>query len=236
AFGPVPVRRYSYILSDALLPRDLGPYSVGPGDDCLMIGRYVNHLGEQFERSVVRFGNLAMLPELIWQEGRSFEQESFLVDMRSVPGFSGSQVVVYFPESGSRGVAKPEGGIPVEGWSVKIGCAWLLGINWGHLPAVDNLLDDDGKKIGRVRLPTGMVGVVPAWKLGELLNEPTKVKPERERAEAALAEDHPAARQLDESRSDEFERFESTLSKLAQVPKSWWWCLRHPLRRAPPGR
>jgi hypothetical protein len=54
---------------------------------------------------------------------------------------------------------------------------------------VDDLLSDDGTKvIGRVRLPTGMAAVVPAWKLGELLEEPERVKPEREAAEAEAAE------------------------------------------------
>jgi len=56
-----------------------------------MVGRYINQELRQFDRPVARFGNLAMLPEPIHQRERSFEQESFLVDMRSQAGFSGRQ-------------------------------------------------------------------------------------------------------------------------------------------------
>ncbi len=67
-----------------------------------MVGRYINQEHRQFDRPVARFGNLAMLPEPIHQRERSFEQESFLVDMRSQAGFSGSPVFVYYEEPGWR--------------------------------------------------------------------------------------------------------------------------------------
>src|SRR5205814_1548496 len=101
--GVVAERRYFFADTDHLLARsDLSEYGVGPGDECMMIGRYINHAGEQFDRSAIRFGNIAMLPEPIRQQERSFEQESFLVDMRSVAGFSGSVVWAYYESSGPR--------------------------------------------------------------------------------------------------------------------------------------
>src|ERR1700726_772275 len=101
--GALPERDWWYVPEDLLLRLDnVGPDEVGAGDDCVMVGRYITRDLRQFDRPVVRFGNLAMLPELVRQEERSFDQESFLVDMRSHAGFSGSPVYVYFEEPGWR--------------------------------------------------------------------------------------------------------------------------------------
>jgi hypothetical protein len=230
AFGAVPMRRYRYILNDSLLPRDGGPYRVGPGDDCVMVGRYINLSGQQFDRSTVRFGNIAMMPALVRQRLRAFDQESFLVDMRSVPGYSGSQVIVYFNEPPIRADSEEEAQELLDrAWSGVMGRAWLLGIDWGQVPVVDDLLSEDGTKvIGRVRLPTGMAGIVPAWKLAELLEEPERVKPEREAAEAEAAEfnendavlHHVEVETVNsESDNPELENFDRTLHKLVNTPK-----------------
>ena len=51
--------------------------------------------GKQRNRPTVRFGNVAMMPEDVWHEAAQRYQESFLVEMRSLPGYSGSPVFVY---------------------------------------------------------------------------------------------------------------------------------------------
>ena len=88
----IPVDGYCFFDADRLISPDDFGWGAGPsiGDECLMVGRYINHDDQQFDRGVVRFGNLAMFPESIRQHGRAFDQEGFLVDMRSVSGFSGS--------------------------------------------------------------------------------------------------------------------------------------------------
>jgi hypothetical protein len=228
---------------DLLLSReDLNPeerpYQVSPGDDCLMVGRYINQDLRQFDRPVVRFGNLAMLPEHVYQHERSFDQESFLVDMRSQPGFSGSPVFVYYEETGWRYLPPlrevPETEDPVKDAEDRVKAleeqtagrhvsgvmskTWLLGIDWGHLPVWGDVYDDSKQRIGRTRVSTGMAGVVPAWKLRDLLNE-EGIRMARDKAEERLAEKDEGAAELDASKPDEFAEFEDLTRKLVQVPK-----------------
>ena len=150
---------------------------VAPGDDCFMVGRFVRPDREQLSRPVVRFGNIAMTPpEAIKQRDRlDYEQESFLVDMRSLSGFSGSAVVLYYETVGTRGPV----GVPEDDptfskratqmdWSGVIGNAWLLGIDWGHLPVHAEVRDLSGNKLDepyKIQVNSGMAAVVPAWKL-----------------------------------------------------------------------
>jgi hypothetical protein len=190
-----------------------------------MVGRYVNHEMRVFDRAVVRFGNVAMLPEVVWQEDRGYNQESFLVDMRSISGFSGSQVIVYYATTGS--VPIPDSNVTLPGLDGErdiIGNAWLLGVDWGHLPVGVDLKDKGKNVIGRMAVNSGMAGVVPAWKLGEILDQP-KIRAAREKAEAEIL----AAREssmggvldvLDEpSPPEEFAAFEDLTDRLLRVPK-----------------
>jgi hypothetical protein len=246
--GAVPDHAYWYVPDQLLLSRaDLSPeerpYQIAPGDDCLMVGRYINREQRQFDRPVVRFGNLAMLPEVVYQEERSFDQESFLVDMRSQAGFSGSPVFVYYEAEGWRALPpmpdlpeiddfeEPEERVKAADARIEaleqrvagrhssgiMGKTWLLGVEWGHLPVWENVYDGD-QKIGRMRVSSGMAGVVPAWKLADLLNE-KDIQMARDKTEKQLAERDEGAAVLDASKPDEFARFEDLAQKLVQVPK-----------------
>jgi len=236
--GDVAAGDYWYIGDHLLLTQaDVSPQGIGPGDDCVMVGRYINQEHRQFDRPAVRFGNLAMLPESVYQDKRSFDQESFLVDMRSHAGFSGSPVFVFYETEGWRYLPPlaetPETGNELEDSKRRLvaleqrvvgrhtsgimGKTWLLGIDWGHLPVWDDVFDDN-QKIGRMRVSTGMAGVVPAWKLAELLSE-EGIRMARDKAEKQLRERDEAAAILDTSEPDEFARFEDLTRKLVQVPK-----------------
>lgn len=190
----------------------------------------------------MRFGNLAMMPELINQPKRAFEQESFLVDMRSQAGFSGSPVFVYFESTGWRNlpdlperlpddsddhdanVKAIEANIkaledrvkdrPTSGVMERV---WLLGIDWGHLPVWDDVFDGN-QNVGRMRVSTGMAGVVPAWKLFDLLHD-EEMAMARDKAEEELVERDEGAAVLDASKADNFDQFEDLTRKLIQVPK-----------------
>src|SRR5439155_21246754 len=77
---------------------DLEEYNVGPGDEVFLVGRFVSHDGQLRNTPVVRVGSIAMMPgEPVRQELRSFDQLSYLIEARSLSGFSGSPVLLYIP-------------------------------------------------------------------------------------------------------------------------------------------
>lgn len=181
-------------------------FEIGPGDDCFVVGRFVNHEGKQRNLPSVRFGNIAQMPwEPIIVGG--FAQESFLVEARSIAGYSGSPVFVYLPRQ-IDGSLNPElvsmaqrGTLKIPGVSAKrvhlpfqIG-PLLLGVSYCHT------MDDapvQSKETGEpvrdwvVKSNTGMMGVIPAWKLHGLLRG-EEMRPVREaarkEAEAAAGEE-----------------------------------------------
>lgn len=233
SLGAVPGGQFWCFGADTILSRAvIDQESIGPGDDCLMIGRYINPELRQFDRPAVRFGNLSMMPELINQPLRAFEQESFLVDMRSQSGFSGSPVVAYFEELGwrnlpplpdeveddpaakRRALQERVAGRPLSGLVSKM---WLLGIDWGHLPVFGDVVDGT-KKVGRMSVSTGMAAVVPAWKLLDLLHEEGIVKT-RDKAEKELAKLSESTTVPDTGGAGEFVPFDDLTRKLIQVPK-----------------
>lgn len=123
---------------------------IGIGDEIFMLGRFINHQGRETIKPAVRFGNISMAPAPIRNPNSQRDQISYAVEMRSRTGFSGAPVIVYrIP--GAALAELPKG---YEG-------SWgILGVNWGYI------LDEDGEN-------TWLNGVVPSWRVIELLNEPT---------------------------------------------------------------
>jgi len=199
-----------------LRPEELTEFGVGPGDDCLMVGRHINHEGRQFDRAILRFGNLAMLPELIFQPKRAFNQESFVVDMRSAPGFSGSAVLVYYEQTGPREPTATWPEMVKKPWSGSLGHVRLLGVHWGSLPTWEDTTDERGAKTGR-RVNSSMACTVPAWKLRELLEEEEGLVKARKAADEAYEVEHQEGAAM-ESLS-EFDRFEALARAVVNVPK-----------------
>ncbi len=134
---------------DLITEETVSKSDLGVGDDVYMMGRFINHQGRKTIRPAVRFGNISMMPEMIGNSAINQDQLSYAVEMRSRTGFSGSPVVVY-RQKGMSLKELPEG--HDTGWGV-------LGINWGHI------LDEDGEN-------TWLNGVVPAWKIIEVLQTP----------------------------------------------------------------
>jgi hypothetical protein len=63
---------------------------------------------------------------------------------------------------------------------------YLLGIDWCHLCDTSPVTDKDGKKLEygwKVSQNTGMAGVIPAWKIAEVLNCEVFVKDREKEAE-----------------------------------------------------
>lgn len=154
---------------DHFITKDLvHELNVGPGDDVFVVGRFINQEGRQCNSPSARFGNIAQMPPEPIRLSRGtgfFEQESFVVEAKSIGGYSGSPVFVGFnpllerPERPGKATNR----------------AYLLGVCWGYINDWTPLCDANGEPLPsgyQVRSNTGMMSVVPAWKLHEMLYHP----------------------------------------------------------------
>jgi len=93
------------------------------------------------------------------------------VEAKSIGGYSGSPVFVHLAPLSARPQKNDPHATPLVVPFPGIG-PWLLGIDWGHLTSWEPVMDDTGHPIRqgwKVNANTGMMGVVPAWKLEEML-------------------------------------------------------------------
>jgi hypothetical protein len=156
---------YSVIETDMFVTKEfMERQNMGPGDEVFMVGRFGTHEGRQRNTPVVRFGNISMMPWEPIMHGRGLTVESFLVETRSLSGFSGSPVFVYHT---------PHTPYPSDFPDREEGI-WLLGVDWGHLPIFENVKEknrkDDVPEGWVVESNSGQMAVTPAWKLQELLD------------------------------------------------------------------
>lgn len=129
-------------LNNFITKEILDNYNIGPGDKTFAVGRFVNHEGSIKNLPTVRFGNIAQMPWEPIRQDNGFLQESFLVESRSVGGYSGSPVFCFIPPGSIRS--------GVSGWADKILLnhgPWLLGINWGHINDWQPVCDSLGRPI-----------------------------------------------------------------------------------------
>jgi hypothetical protein len=188
---------FAFSIKDFVTEKRIADEDIGIGDDTVMIGRFINHDGCQRNAPAVRFGNIAMMHhEPIVSEETGIAQESFLVEVRSLPGYSGSAVLLWSPcaindMSRSRlGAGKPNlawamatketafrAASQMSEFTVKQLTSpkgpYLLGIDWCHIPRKAPIRSRDGRPIDDgwyVQENTGMAGVIPAWKIADILN------------------------------------------------------------------
>lgn len=95
--GPGLLYSGNWVPEEMLLTEDqVNEYDIGPGDEVFFVGRFVNHEGRQKNWPALRFGNISMMPwEPIRQEEAGIEQESFVVEGRSMGGYSGAPVFIH---------------------------------------------------------------------------------------------------------------------------------------------
>lgn len=150
-------------IDNFLTEQKLQGLGIGAGDEVFMVGRFIGCDDAQQNVPTVRFGNLATSVVMSIKSERGYQVDSYLIEVRSLPGYSGSPVFVHIlPFSKRPGQ---------EGWSAEQG-PWLLGVDWGHQPIIQKVEDkynqtDEG---WHVRANSGVAYVAPAWKLVELLN------------------------------------------------------------------
>jgi len=174
---------------------------IGIGDDTVMVGRFISHDGKQQNTPSVRFGNIAMMPREPIIRKDKFPQESFLVEQRSISGYSGSAVLIYSPCAMNdmslrrRGIDRPKDLDLFKSTQEQLRALdnhtspkgpYLLGIDWCHLCDTTIVKDKDGADLPygyKVSQNTGMAGVIPAWKIAEVLNCEVFVKDRQKEAE-----------------------------------------------------
>jgi len=182
----------SSISSDAFLAKKMiEQYDVGVGDDTFVVGRFISREGKARNIPSVRFGSVAQMPAepIVLDDG--IAQESYLVEARSIPGYSGSPVFITIPVSpGPPPTVNPKlsdemkaqlpelltmlGYNPKRQTIYQMG-PWLLGIDYCHIPGKAPVISCiTGKPIADmyVKSDTGMMGVIPAWRLTDILEGP----------------------------------------------------------------
>jgi len=70
-------------------------WSFGPGEEVAMLGRFLGYDGADENKPAARFGHLAMSSTVPIPHPWGLTQSSFLVECRSVSGYSGSPVFIY---------------------------------------------------------------------------------------------------------------------------------------------
>ncbi len=157
---------------------------IGIGDDIFMVGRYISVSGLQRNTPSARFGNISMLPgEPI--ETRYGTQESFLVEMRSMVGYSGSAVFVHHPPwqdkyahlgavvMPGQARARERERMHLAGEQIVWPC-YLLGIHYGQLndeePVISGASHEPVPTNDYVRSKASLCLIVPAWRILEMLN------------------------------------------------------------------
>ena len=160
--------------------------NIGVGDDVFMIGNFQTRGGRTTNLPMVRFGNIAQMPvEPMMNPHTGLEEESFIVEMRSASGFSGSPVIVFIPWLSNRMtrqevVSTPTWHPPEPDYQM------LLGIDWGHIRTKEKLYAADGKPLPdgeSIWINSAMAGVVPSWKLTEMLFSEEEVEMRRKEDE-----------------------------------------------------
>ena len=211
-----PMHQPNFVRADAFINRQtIESLEIGPGDDVYIPGRFINHEGKQRNLPSVRFGNISQMPwEPIVVDGRP--QESFLIEARSISGYSGSPVFMHLPPSPmapmmTGGRWSPEGrkllkdgklnfaGISKKRMEIPIPLGpWLLGVDFCHIrwdePIWSRTRREPVNDDWYVKSNTGMMGVIPAWRLLDII-EGLEMKPlideAKKSAEKAVAASTP---------------------------------------------
>lgn len=169
------VHQFTFLTSDWLFTKDwFEALDIGPGDECITIGRFVGHGGRKSNLPAARFGQISQSPhEPVIVGGKP--QECFLVESRSIGGTSGSPVYIhldsrnYRPNVGLK--PSPDGSILGKGHFPTE--PWLLGICFAMIRAWQPVCDSSHREMQngwQVETNTGMMGVVPAWHLHEFMD------------------------------------------------------------------
>jgi hypothetical protein len=168
------------------------PY-MGVGDDAFMMGLFVDYAGLGTNVPSARFENISLIPDgdALIEQPNGYKRLSYVVDMHSRTGFSGSPVFAY--RTLGSDLANPLVGLKFETFDAKRAAHTreigglkaetkfrFLGIHWGAFPGLferKNLdkLDESRRahlitQGAYVKGLSGMTCVIPAWQVLEVLD------------------------------------------------------------------
>jgi len=157
-------------LDFAFIPRKLfvdaekiAQHKIGAGDEICLIGRIMQTKYVTRNVAMMRFGNISLSPQ--------YEEKTFLVELRSISGHSGSPVVVYCPPYALAGTRDQE-----QMWQGYL----LLGVNRGHLREYEELVSVKDLKTKSENWVSetnvAISQIIPAWYISELLDDPRLVQ------------------------------------------------------------
>jgi hypothetical protein len=141
---------------------------VGMGEEVFFPGLFVHHYGTDRNVPVVRIGNIAAMPEGLVKTGIG-EIVAYLIEARSVGGFSGSPV--FLNQSLVRSVNGQVGF--ATNYSQRSGHFYLMGLVHGHfkseIAGVDLTIEDNARE---EKINAGIAIVVPITQVLEIINQP----------------------------------------------------------------
>jgi hypothetical protein len=191
---------------------------IGIGSEVFFAGRFINAEGKEKNRPSLRFGTIAQTQTDIIDG-----VESFLVEARSIPGYSGSPVFTYTTAGAPMNVVS-------SGLRTKSFGPFLFGIDWSHILDYVDAKDERGNKLAfKIRNNSGMMGVIPAWHLLDLLyrkdvlemrdNDPRKQRASSPDQASTDAASRDAASNASEANPNAREDFTSLLNAAARKQK-----------------
>ena len=176
------------------------------GNETFMVGRFVTQEGLQKNSPVARFGAISRAPD---------EEELYLVEHHSLPGYSGSPVFVRIDplkhqDGFTAGLTGPRVIIDKDRYG-----PWLLGIDSCHMADWRRLhasrkFRDHAEPERWVPINTGVAEVVPAWLLLDLLMNNEKLVRQRKDDEDRIRKEQVDYRHPDNMRNDESDAFTRT--------------------------
>jgi hypothetical protein len=165
--------------ANLLMPEKFDEWKVGPGDDVFFVGRFRYQEGTRRNLPTVRFGVIARLPldEPVSQKSRGFDQESYIIEARSISGYSGSPVFLFIGPFSWRGEL-------VEDYTIdQRPRVALLGIDWGHQSDFSQVLGPDRETPHPSQLwasqNSGIMMVVPVERIDAFLIGDEDLKEQR---------------------------------------------------------
>ncbi|MBL6946690.1 MAG: hypothetical protein ISR47_08625 [Rhodospirillales bacterium] len=179
----------SFVGADFMATREeLSEFGIGLGADIFMVGRFMDHDGDTLNIPAVRFGNIAVMPQPIKQTTGAEGLPSYILDLHSRTGYSGSPVFVFHHQTKISGKGT---------LSIAQGQQWirLLGVHWGQFPErweIDSRYapvvkrNSDAEAVRELNAEyvkgfSGMTLAIPAEAIMELLEMP-KLREPREKA------------------------------------------------------